>query len=307
MTPEMMKELAENGVTLFIIIYQSIMLPFGLAFGSNDTTVIDILMSCIFATDILVGFNTPYADDVDEAEYIIDRWQIASNYLRGWFLFDLLACLPFDYVLLLINNSKSNLNILGLLKSLLVIMGQNITVYDDSEYFFCVLVMVVGAVLMAVVFGNVAILIANYYESQSSYQKKMEWLFASMNRMKLPYELQNRINAYYQAMWERHGTLDGAVTAFIPELSRNLAYEVELFLRMDMINRAPIFQNCSTKVVQELVMELELQVFMPGDYVVVRGEVGNDINHTKLTMHRKPKMHNQGKDNRPRNLQDQVK
>lgn len=161
--------------------------------------------------------------------------------------------------------------------SILVVMGQNITIYDDTEYIFCIFVMVFGAVLMAVVFGNVAILIANYYENQSSHQKKMEWLFASMNRMKLPNELQNRINDYYQAMWERHGTLDGAVTAFIPELSRNLAYEVELFLRMDMINRAPIFQNCSAKVVQELVMELELQVFMPGDYVVVRGEVGNDM------------------------------
>lgn len=161
--------------------------------------------------------------------------------------------------------------------SILVVMGQNITIYDDTEYIFCIFVMVFGAVLMAVVFGNVAILIANYYENQSSHQKKMEWLFASMNRMKLPNELQNRINDYYQAMWERHGTLDGAVTAFIPELSRNLAYEVELFLRMGMINRAPIFQNCSAKVVQELVMELELQVFMPGDYVVVRGEVGNDM------------------------------
>ncbi|KAH7470634.1 hypothetical protein PRIC2_001335 [Phytophthora ramorum] len=351
-------------LTLLIIIYQSIMLPFALAFGSNDTTAVDILMSSIFAFDIVVAFNTPIAEDTDESVYITDRWRIASTYLRGWFFFDLLACMPFDYVLLLVNNSKSNLSVLGLLKalrvprllrlvrlmrvakvfkmrpelrrwlqysrhanllrlvrlvvsfliinhyvacfwyglvmsdqtralddstdpmhlyivafyqSLLVVMGQNITVYEDTEYIFCVLAMVVGAVLMAVVFGNVAILIANYYESQSSHQKKMEWLFASMNRMKLPYDLQNRINAYYQAMWERHGTLDGAVTAFIPELSRNLAYEVELFLRMDMINRAPIFQNCSAKVVQELVMELELQVFMPGDYVVVRGEVGNDM------------------------------
>ncbi|OWZ22430.1 Voltage-gated Ion Channel [Phytophthora megakarya] len=351
-------------VTLVIIIYQSIMVPFALAFGSNDTTVVDILMSSIFAMDIVIAFNTPIAEDADETTYSTDRWHIAFNYLRGWFFFDLLACMPFDYILLLINNSKGNLSLLGLLKALrmprllrlvrlmrvakvfkirpelrrwlqysrhanllrlvrlvasflvinhyvacfwfglvmseqtraldpstdsvhlyivafystlLFIMGQNTTIYEDNEYIFCVFCLVVGAVIMAVVFGNVAILIANYYESQSSHQSKMEWLFASMNRMKLPYDLQNRINAYYQAMWERHGTLDGAVTAFIPELSRNLACEVELFLRMDMINQAPIFQNCSPKVVQELVMQLELQVFMPGDYVVVRGEVGNDM------------------------------
>lgn len=175
------------------------------------------------------------------------------------------------------NKGPYHLYFASLYMCLLVVQGQNITIYDDSEYLFCIVVMVFGAVLMAVVFGNVAILIANYYESQSSHQKKMEWLFASMNRMKLPFDLQTRINDYYQAMWECHGTLDGAVAAFIPELSRNLAYEVELFLRMDMINRAPIFQNCSAKVVQELVMELELQVFMPGDYIVVRGEVGNDM------------------------------
>ncbi|RLN53956.1 hypothetical protein BBJ28_00018964 [Nothophytophthora sp. Chile5] len=361
-----LRDLPRSMSTLVIIIYQSLMLPYALAFGSNDTTELDLVMNSIFALDIAVGFNTPIPADADETVYITDRWQIASKYFRGWLFFDLLACFPFDYVLLWVNNNdyKSNLNVLGLLKglriprllrlvrllrvvrivkirpelrrwlqysrhanllrlvrlvasflvinhfvactwyglvmsdetraldpssdvrhlyivayyqSLLVVMGQNIVVYEDTEYIFCVLVMVVGAVLMAVVFGNVAILIANYYESQSSHQKKMEWLFASMNRMKLPHDLQNRINGYYQAMWERHGTLDGAVTAFIPELSRNLAYEVELFLRMDMINRAPIFQNCSAKVVQELVMELELQVFMPGDYVVVRGEVGNDM------------------------------
>ncbi|KAJ0396381.1 hypothetical protein ATCC90586_005047 [Pythium insidiosum] len=173
--------------------------------------------------------------------------------------------------------SGQHLYLVSFYSMMLVIMGQNIDVFEDGEYAFCIAGMLFGAVLMAVVFGNVAILIANYYENQSNHQRKMEWLFASMSRMKLPMDLQNRINDYYQAMWERHGTLDGAVTAFIPELSRNLAYEVELFLRMDMINRAPIFQSCSAKVVQELVMELELQVFMAGDYIVVRGEVGNDM------------------------------
>jgi hypothetical protein len=71
---------------LVIIIYQSIMLPFALAFGSNDTTVVDILMSSIFALDIVVGFNTPVAGDQDETLYITNRWHIASNYLRGWYV-----------------------------------------------------------------------------------------------------------------------------------------------------------------------------------------------------------------------------
>ena len=98
-----------------------------------------------------------------------------------------------------------------------------------------------------------------------------------MNLMNLPLDLQNRINEYYQIMWERHGTLDGQPLMFTKELSTNLAIEVELFVRMDMINRVPIFQNCSKKAVQEIVMQLALQVYLPGDYIVVRGEVGQDM------------------------------
>ncbi|KAF0755767.1 hypothetical protein AaE_004864, partial [Aphanomyces astaci] len=105
----------------------------------------------------------------------------------------------------------------------------------------------------------------------------MEQLLSSMNLMRLPLDLQNRINEYYQVMWERHGTLDGQPLVFTNELSKNLAVEVELFVRMDMINRVPVFQQCSKKVVQDLVMNLELQVYLPGDYIVVKGEVGMDM------------------------------
>ncbi|KAF1332318.1 Voltage-gated ion channel, partial [Globisporangium splendens] len=330
--------------TLLLIIYQSFLLPYGLAFGGNDSNTMDIFTSCVFAWDIGIQFNIPIAPANEGDEYITNRRQIATTYARGCGagnlnILGLLKALRVPRLLRLVRllrvikifkirpelrrwlQYSRHANLLRLIRlvlsflainhyvaciwygavasaetkaqdsstdslhlyfasyctSILVVMEQNITIYDDNEYVFCILMMVMGAVLMAVVFGNVAILIANYYESQSNHQKKMEWLLASMNRMKLPNDLQNRINDYYQAMWERHGTLDGAVTAFVPELSRNLAYEVELFLRMDMINRAPIFQNCSAKVsgrsLSSLIPdsdpyanEIVLKVLSQGDY-----------------------------------------
>jgi len=98
-----------------------------------------------------------------------------------------------------------------------------------------------------------------------------------MNAMNLPLDLQNRINDFYQIMWDKHGTVDGESLSLTKELTKNLAIEVELFLRMDMINRVPIFQNCSKKVVQEIVMQLQAQAYLPGDYIVVRGDVAADM------------------------------
>ncbi|KAF0711626.1 hypothetical protein As57867_005157, partial [Aphanomyces stellatus] len=161
--------------------------------------------------------------------------------------------------------------------SMQTVVGNNQLFQSDSEYTFTSCVIIFGAVVMAVVFGNVAILIENFYADQNSYKGKMESLFAVMNLLRLPSDLQLRIHEYYQVMYERHGTLDGQPELFKKELSHNLRIEVELFLRMTMIVRTPLFRECSNEVVQELVMQLRFQVYLPNDYVIVRGEVGHDM------------------------------
>ncbi|KDO34164.1 hypothetical protein SPRG_19016 [Saprolegnia parasitica CBS 223.65] len=166
-----------------------------------------------------------------------------------------------------------DLYVLSYFFTLVTLVGQNMALETQGEYMFSIYLLLMGSMLMAIVFGNVANLLSNFYENQNSYKKKMEWLFESMGSMQLPLDLQNRINEYYQVMWERHGTLDGQVSVLTQELSRNLAIEVELYLRMEMISRVPIFHNCSKKVVQEIVMRLEMDVYLPGDYVVVHGEI----------------------------------
>ncbi|CAK4715399.1 hypothetical protein LEN26_004766 [Aphanomyces euteiches] len=156
-------------------------------------------------------------------------------------------------------------------------LGQTQDLHNQTEFVFAICLIFVGALLMAAVFGDVAVLLSNFHEKQNDYKKKMEWLFSCMGTMRLPLDLQNRIHEFYQTMWDVHETLDGQPATLTNELSRNLAVEVELFLRMDMINRVPIFHTCSKRVVQEIVMQLSVDVFLPGDYIVVRGEVAFEM------------------------------
>ena len=73
--------------------------------------------------------------------------------------------------------------------------------------------------------------IANYTANQTAYQRKMELLFESMNHLQLPQNLKKRILLYYDHIWKEYRTLDGTITYFIPELSKQLASEVYLYLR----------------------------------------------------------------------------
>lgn len=56
-----------------------------------------------FVVDILINFRTTYVNRNDEV--VSHPGKIAYHYLRGWFLIDLVAAIPFD---VLVEGSKSS-------------------------------------------------------------------------------------------------------------------------------------------------------------------------------------------------------
>jgi hypothetical protein len=50
-----------------------------------------------FIVDILINFRTTYVNSNDEV--VSHPCKIAVHYLRGWFLIDLVAAIPFDLLL----------------------------------------------------------------------------------------------------------------------------------------------------------------------------------------------------------------
>ncbi|EQC34642.1 hypothetical protein SDRG_07963 [Saprolegnia diclina VS20] len=225
------------------------------------------------------------------------RWVLYSRYAHlirllsllalFMFLVHLLACLWYGLVVpeLWIETTSASSTDGSLLSAytlsayyiVTTVTGQSNVLQTNAQYVFSAVVIILGSLWIAVVFGNVGNLIANYYANQDLFQQKMESLFSSMTLLHLPVELQNRIVEYYQTMYTRHGTLNGKPFQFTKELSKNLSVEVGLFLRMNMITRSPMFQPCSPEFVQELVMQLGFQVYLGNDYIVVRGEVGSEM------------------------------
>lgn len=60
--------------------------------------VFDLYLDSIFMMDILITFFTPIAVGYGhEGRLIYDKGKIALNYIKGWFLLDLLACFPLTY------------------------------------------------------------------------------------------------------------------------------------------------------------------------------------------------------------------
>ncbi|XP_055298065.1 potassium voltage-gated channel protein eag [Sitodiplosis mosellana] len=86
-------------VILCLTFYTAIMVPYNVAFKnktSEDVSllVVDSIVDVIFFIDIVLNFHTTFVGA--GGEVVSDPKVIRMNYLKSWFIIDLLSCLPYD-------------------------------------------------------------------------------------------------------------------------------------------------------------------------------------------------------------------
>ncbi|XP_022241286.1 potassium voltage-gated channel protein eag-like, partial [Limulus polyphemus] len=86
-------------IILCLTFYTAIMVPYNVAFKSKTSEdvsflVLDSIVDVIFFIDIVLNFHTTFVGP--GGEVVSDPKIIRMNYLKSWFIIDLLSCLPYD-------------------------------------------------------------------------------------------------------------------------------------------------------------------------------------------------------------------
>ncbi|XP_059478607.1 potassium voltage-gated channel subfamily H member 6 isoform X13 [Neocloeon triangulifer] len=153
---------AWDWIILILVMYTAIFTPYVAAFllnepdhnnrkskkyGDDPIVVIDLIVDVTFIIDILINFRTTYVNSNDEV--VSHPGKIAVHYLRGWFLIDLVAAIPFDLLLFGSDTDEASENtttLIGLLKTArllrLVRVARKIDRY--SEYGAAVLLLLMA-------------------------------------------------------------------------------------------------------------------------------------------------------------------
>ncbi|KAF1334147.1 Cyclic nucleotide-binding protein, partial [Globisporangium splendens] len=105
--PRTNAKLTWDSLVMLIVLYSAIVIPievgfpdfeFGMGWGSVSIAT-DVLFCLDVVQNFFVGFYTS-----EEEPMVRDRKQIACKYLTSWFILDVLAIIPADYVINGINN-----------------------------------------------------------------------------------------------------------------------------------------------------------------------------------------------------------
>uniref|UniRef100_A0A8C4F3E6 Potassium voltage-gated channel subfamily H member 5 n=1 Tax=Dicentrarchus labrax TaxID=13489 RepID=A0A8C4F3E6_DICLA len=87
-------------VILILTFYTAIMVPYNVSFKTKQNNlawlVLDSVVDVIFLIDIVLNFHTTFVGPAGEV--ISDAKLIRMNYMKTWFVIDLLSCLPYDVI-----------------------------------------------------------------------------------------------------------------------------------------------------------------------------------------------------------------
>ncbi|EEC03995.1 voltage-gated channel, putative [Ixodes scapularis] len=365
-------------IILLLVIYTAIFTPYVAAFlldqqkpesrrnrkyGDDPIVVIDLIVDIFFMIDILINFRTTYVNSNDEV--VSHPGKIAVHYLRGWFIIDVVAAIPFD-LLLFGSETDETTTLIGLLKTarllrlvrvarkidryseygaavLLLLMATfaliahwlaciwyaianaerpyrqpkigwldhlanathqfyvngslggpsikskyvtalyftfssltsvgfgNVSPNTNMEKIFSILVMLIGSLMYASIFGNVSAIIQRLYSGTARYHTQLLRVKEFIRFHQIPNPLRQRLEEYFQHAWTYTNGIDmNMVLKGFPEC---LQADICLHLNRNLLNNCPAFRGASPGCLRALSMRFKTTHAPPGDTLVHRGDV----------------------------------
>lgn len=151
----------------------------------------------------------------------------------------------------------------------------DITPSTNPQIAFTIVIQITGVGMYGFIVGNISNLIANLDIAKAQFRDQMEKINTFMKYRNIPVELQNKINNYYEYLWESRKGYDES--SVLGQLPLALKTEVSLFLNKEIIEKVPIFKGASQGFIRQIILHLTPMVFTPGDYVVIKGDIGTEM------------------------------
>uniref|UniRef100_A0A8R1TZ99 Cyclic nucleotide-binding domain-containing protein n=1 Tax=Onchocerca volvulus TaxID=6282 RepID=A0A8R1TZ99_ONCVO len=152
----------------------------------------------------------------------------------------------------------------------------NVSATTDSEKIFTIIMMILGSLMYASVFGNVSAIIQRLYSGTARYHTEMSRLREFIRFHQIPNPLRQRLEEYFQHAWSYTNGIDmNTVLKGFPDC---LQADICLHLNRNLLNNCPAFTGCSAGCLRALSMRFRTTHAPPGDTLVHRGDVLTGLN-----------------------------
>ncbi|KAK2512085.1 Kcnh8 [Columba guinea] len=263
-------------VTTWFIIDLIAALPFDLLYAFNVTV--------LGKFSVLGSFFQAYAK---KPEAVFVRFlKVLSNFARNSEVANLGICLTIGWLHELgkrIESPYYENNTLGgpsirsayiaalyfTLSSLTSVGFGNVSANTDAEKIFSICTMLIGALMHALVFGNVTAIIQRMYSRWSLYHTRTKDLKDFIRVHHLPQQLKQRMLEYFQTTWSVNNGIDS--NELLKDFPDELRSDITMHLNKEILQLS-LFECASRGCLRSLSLHIKTSFCAPGEYLLRQGD-----------------------------------
>nr|XP_012326453.1 cyclic nucleotide-gated cation channel beta-3 [Aotus nancymaae] len=132
-----------------------------------------------------------------------------------------------------------------------------------------------GVFVFSSLIGQMRDVIGAATANQNYFRACMDDTIAYMSNYSIPKLVQKRVRTWYEYTWASQRMLDES------DLLKTLPTTVRLALAIDVnfsiISKVDLFKGCDTQMIYDMLLRLKSILYLPGDFVCKKGEIGKEM------------------------------
>ncbi|KAM4795791.1 voltage-gated inwardly rectifying potassium channel KCNH3 [Rhinophrynus dorsalis] len=155
------------------------------------------------------------------------------------------------------------------LSSLTSVGFGNVSANTDTEKIFSICIMLIGALMHALVFGNVTAIIQRLYARRFLYHSRTRDLRDYIRIHGIPKPLKQRMLEYVQTTWAVNNGID--TNELLHSLPDELRADIAMHLNKELL-QMPLFALASRGCLRSLSLNIRPSFCTPGEYLIRQGD-----------------------------------
>ncbi|XP_032861787.2 cyclic nucleotide-gated cation channel beta-3 isoform X2 [Tyto alba] len=143
------------------------------------------------------------------------------------------------------------------------------------EIVFQLLNFFLGVFVFSSLIGQMRDVIGAATAGQNYYRSCMDNTVSYMNTYSIPKVVQNRVRTWYEYTWDSQGMLDES--ELLEQMPTKMQLAIAIDVNFSIINKVDLFKGCDTQMIHDMLLRLKSIVYLPGDFVCKKGEIGREM------------------------------
>ncbi|KAH3775222.1 hypothetical protein DPMN_176621, partial [Dreissena polymorpha] len=154
-------------------------------------------------------------------------------------------------------------------------IGNNPKPTNTLEYSFMTVYWVSGVFVFALLIGQIRDIVDAANMVKRTYTKRMDAALNYVKNMNLPKETQDRVRTWFIYNWQQQKVIDER--QMMNALPMKLRKDLAIHVHFNTLSKVKLFSDCDKTLLYDLVLKLKPILYLPGDYVCKKGEIGKEM------------------------------